>query len=86
MCKNFNNSFLSFREDYVKWQGPNSTYNQGPRKLAKGSNPSLLADRTYKPCGPNRNLIKGPQWGLSKGSIFSQFKAAVVVVGESRGE
>ncbi|CAH1107187.1 unnamed protein product [Psylliodes chrysocephalus] len=73
-------------EDYVKWQGPNSTYNQGPRKLAKGSNPSLLADRTYKPCGPNRNLIKGPQWGLSKGSIFSQFKAAVVVVGESRGE
>ncbi|XP_028150742.1 uncharacterized protein LOC114344088 isoform X4 [Diabrotica virgifera virgifera] len=72
-------------EDYVKWQGPNSTYNKGSQKLAQGPNSSLLTERSYKACGPNRNLIKGPQCGLAKGSIFSQFQTAVVV-GESRGE
>ncbi|CAG9826555.1 unnamed protein product [Diabrotica balteata] len=72
-------------EDYVKWQGPNSTFSKGSQKLAQGANSSLLTERSYKACGPNRNLIKGPQCGLAKGSIFSQFQTAVVV-GESRGE
>ncbi|XP_072376581.1 uncharacterized protein [Diabrotica undecimpunctata] len=72
-------------EDYVKWQGPNSTFIKGSQKLAQGPNSSLLTERSYKACGPNRNLIKGPQCGLAKGSIFSQFQTAVVV-GESRGE
>lgn len=72
-------------EDYIKWQGPNSTLSTGSRGLAKGHNPNLISARGYKPMGPNRNLIKGPQCGLSKGSIFSQFKTAVFV-GESRGE
>ncbi|XP_057661666.1 uncharacterized protein LOC130897093 isoform X6 [Diorhabda carinulata] len=72
-------------EDYMKWQGPNSTLSTGSLGLAKGHNPNLLSNRGYKPMGPNRNLIKGPQCGLSKGSIFSQFKTAVFV-GETRGD
>ncbi|XP_023028119.2 uncharacterized protein isoform X1 [Leptinotarsa decemlineata] len=71
-------------EDYVKWQGANPNLKKGSQGLAKGPNPCLLSNRSYRPCGPNKDLRKGPKFGLAKGSIFSQMKT--VVVGQSRGK
>ncbi|KAG5876111.1 hypothetical protein JTB14_013690 [Gonioctena quinquepunctata] len=71
-------------EDYVQWQGANIALKSGAQGLAKGPNPSLLSNRSYRPCGPNKDLRRGPKFGLAKGSIFSQMKT--VVVGESRGK
>ncbi|KAJ8928114.1 hypothetical protein NQ314_019340 [Rhamnusium bicolor] len=71
-------------EDYINWQGSNTSIRKGPQGLAKGPNASLLSNRTYQPCGPNLQLRKGPSLNRAKGSILTQLKS--VVVGESRGK
>lgn len=74
----------NFREEYIKWLGPNMNIVKGPNSnLVIGPNRSLLSKRYYKPIGANPEMRKGPQIGLAKGSIFSQLKNAF---GESRGK
>ncbi|KAK7872646.1 hypothetical protein R5R35_002645 [Gryllus longicercus] len=77
--------------DYMTWSGPNPELLQTPSprsSLAKGPDPTLLGERTYKPRGPNAELRKGPLRGLAKGSIYSRLTASATdqVCGESRGK
>lgn len=66
---------ISTRADYVTWNGANPEFYQGQRNLAIGPDNTLRSDHTYKPCGHNPDLCKGPQTGLAKGSIYSQQNA-----------
>ncbi|XP_075151441.1 uncharacterized protein LOC142225536 isoform X2 [Haematobia irritans] len=58
--------------DYVTWNGANPEYLEGQRNLAIGPNSALLSKHSYKACGPDRELWKGPQTALAKGSIYKQ--------------
>lgn len=76
----------NFREDYVKWLGPDQNLRKGAKPgLAKGPNISTKIDRVGA-LGPNCDNYKGPNKSLIKGSIFSQIKATVGVAEESRGK
>ncbi|KAK9871537.1 hypothetical protein WA026_012912 [Henosepilachna vigintioctopunctata] len=74
-------------EDYVKWQGPNSSLRKGSQKdLAKGPNSANLLERHIRACGPNLDFHKGPNKSVVKGSIFQQMKAVATIGEESRGK
>ena len=73
----------------MTWAGPQPR-SQSRTGLAKGPNKSMLSSHRYLSKGPNRDVCKGPQKGLSKGSLYSHLTAsnavAAIVVGESRGK
>ncbi|XP_059220940.1 uncharacterized protein LOC106094207 isoform X2 [Stomoxys calcitrans] len=58
--------------DYVTWNGANPEYFKGQKNLAVGPNISLRCEHSYKACGPNAELRKGPQASTAKGSIYNQ--------------
>ncbi|XP_026271946.2 uncharacterized protein LOC113202093 isoform X5 [Frankliniella occidentalis] len=75
-------------EDYVTWAGPNRSSEHA--SMAKGPNKALLSCQQTAARGPNRDACKGPQKGLSKGSLYSRLAAcnaaATLLVVESRGK
>lgn len=66
-------------EDYIKWQGPDSSIRKGPQKnLAVGPNPLIRNGRSCKPRGPNLDLRKMSNCGLAKSRMFSQMRTLTV--------
>lgn len=70
------NIYSNFSADYVAWNGANPDISVGRKVLAKGPNPALLIDRTYKARGSTNDLCKGAKVGLAKGSIYGHRNVA----------
>lgn len=66
----------NFSVDYVAWNGANPDISVGRKGLAKGANPALLIDRSYKARGSPNDLCKGAKVGLAKGSIYGHRNVA----------
>ncbi|KAK3921172.1 BAG family molecular chaperone regulator 3 [Frankliniella fusca] len=77
-------------EEYVTWSGPSHIPEREHTSIAKGPNKALLGCHRTAARGPNREACKGPQKGLSKGSLYSRLAAcntaSTMLVVESRGK